>query len=193
MYRSFFPVLAVLMITVAGCAQKRADDAQEPSSSDAMPENEMVSTNAPDSAMAVLNPTEGNSVRGSVRFIKVDDGVRVIADVTGLASGKHGFHVHENGNCSAPDGSSAGGHFSNGTTPHGAPDNDADMRHAGDLGNVTADSEGHAHLDRVDPVLSLSGPMSIVGRAVIVHGGMDDLTSQPSGAAGPRVACGVIE
>ncbi|RMD81907.1 MAG: superoxide dismutase family protein [Candidatus Dadabacteria bacterium] len=143
-------------------------------------------------AVAVLSGTAGSAVHGKVVFTPVEGGVRIVADVYGLAPGKHGFHIHTNGDCSAPDGTSAGGHFNPAGTPHGAPEAGPEHRHAGDLGNLEADQATNAHYDRVDKVISLDGPNSIVGRAVIVHAGADDLKSQPSGAAGRRVACGVI-
>lgn len=142
-------------------------------------------------AVATLNPTQGHNVKGTVTFTKVDSGVRVVADIAGLKPGEHGFHIHENGDCSAPDASSAGGHFNPTGMPHGGPD--SEEHHLGDMGNITADASGRTHLDRVFSFLELSGANSIVGHAVIVHGGQDDLTSQPSGNAGVRVACGVIE
>lgn len=141
-------------------------------------------------AVAVLIPTQGNDVHGVVRFTKVENGVRVQADVTGLTPGGHGFHVHEYGDASAPDGMAAGGHFNPAHAEHGGPM--AEMRHAGDLGNLEADASGHATLDHVDPVLALEGPTSIIGRGLIVHAAPDDLKSQPTGNAGKRVACGVI-
>lgn len=141
-------------------------------------------------AMARLEATEGNKVTGTVRFTRVDGGVRVVADVDGLKPGEHGIHIHEAGDCSTADGSSAGGHFNPTHQPHGG--RDSDKRHVGDLGNITADANGHAHLDFVDDRLELSGPNSIIGRGVIVHAGRDDLTSQPAGNSGARVACGVV-
>ena len=142
-------------------------------------------------AIAMLNPTTTNSVRGTVNFSEAKDGVRVMAHITGLTPGQHGFHVHEKGDCSAPDATSAGPHFNPGGAPHGAPD--APARHAGDLGNITADASGVAHYDRVDKHLSFDGPNSILNRAVIVHAVADDLKGQPAGNAGARVACGVIQ
>ena len=141
-------------------------------------------------AKAVLSPTEGNDVRGEVTFTPVEGGVLVRAELTGLSPGAHGFHVHEKGDCSAPDGTSAGGHFNPGGHEHGGPTDEA--RHAGDLGNIVADESGRAVLERLDPVLSLTGEDSIVGRGVIVHASEDDLKSQPTGGAGARQACGVI-
>lgn len=142
-------------------------------------------------AVAVLSPTQGNNVTGTITFTEERDGVRVIADVRGLTPGSHGFHVHDKGDCSAPDAASAGSHFNPENMPHGGPD--AAQRHAGDLGNIMADASGHGRLDRIDHHLSFSGPNSILGRAVIVHAKADDLKSQPAGDAGARVACGVIQ
>ncbi|MCU0789122.1 MAG: superoxide dismutase family protein [Verrucomicrobia bacterium] len=142
-------------------------------------------------AVAVLEPTQGNQARGTVTFTQTDDGVRVVADITGLKPGEHGFHIHEHGDCSAPDGSSAGGHFNPTGMAHGGPD--AAEHHLGDLGNLTADASGKAQLNRVYAFLDLNGTNAIVGRGLVVHSDRDDLTSQPTGNAGKRVACGVIE
>jgi Cu-Zn family superoxide dismutase len=141
-------------------------------------------------AIAVLSPTKGNSVSGTVTFTKVDGGVKIVADVAGLTPGQHGFHIHEFGDCSAPDATSAGGHFNPHHMQHGGPD--ATMRHAGDFGNLEADASGKAHYERVDATLSLDGADSIIGRGVIVHEKADDLKTQPTGNAGARVACGAI-
>jgi len=141
-------------------------------------------------AVCVMQGTKGSQVAGTVTFTKVEGGVRVVADVTNLTPGEHGFHIHEKGDCSAPDASSAGGHFNPTGHKHGGPD--AEERHAGDLGNLTADASGKAHYDRVDKELQLTGPNTIIGRSVIVHEKVDDLKTQPTGNAGARVACGVI-
>lgn len=141
-------------------------------------------------AVAVLVPTDGNDVRGVVLFEKLEKGIRVVADIQNLTPGDHGFHVHEFGDCSAPDATSAGGHFNPGGHDHGGPN--SDVRHVGDLGNVTANESGVAHLEHTDNMLSFSGENSVLGRGLIVHEVHDDLTSQPTGAAGARVACGVI-
>src|SRR6266403_5681782 len=116
-------------------------------------------SSVPLKAVAVLHPTQGNNVSGTITFTEVADGVQVHAEVTGLTPGKHGFHVHECGDCTAADASSAGGHFNPMKKPHGAPD--AAERHAGDLGNLEADSTGKAHLELKDKMLKLSGENSI--------------------------------
>jgi len=141
-------------------------------------------------AICVIYPTQGNSVSGTVTFTGVPEGVRVVADLSGLTPGKHGFHIHEFGDCSSPDGLSTGGHFNPSGSMHGAPADQ--VRHAGDMGNIEADASGKAHLDYIDPHMSFNGPNSILGRAVIVHAKEDDMKTQPTGNAGARIGCGVI-
>jgi superoxide dismutase, Cu-Zn family len=142
-------------------------------------------------AVCVLHALKGSGVAGKVTFDERPDGsVLIRATITGLKPGRHGFHIHEFGDCSSLDGGSAGGHFNPTGMPHAGPD--AKKRHDGDLGNVTADRLGRAVYKRVDKVVRLRGPRSIVGRAIIVHVGADDLKTQPTGNAGARAACGVI-
>jgi len=143
----------------------------------------------PTKAIAVLSSASGSKVTGTVTFTKTGDTVQVVADVTGLTPGKHAFHIHEFGDCSAADASSAGSHFNPTKKPHGAPD--AAEHHVGDMGNLEADSTGKAHLELKSNMLKFSGETSILGRSVIVHEKVDDW-SQPVGNAGGRVACGVI-
>lgn len=148
-------------------------------------------SSAPLKAIAVLHPTAGNKVGGTVTFTEVADGVQVNAELTGLTPGNHGFHVHEFGDCSAPDLSSAGGHFNPTNKPHAGPD--ATERHVGDMGNVEADASGKAKLEYLDHHISLTNDQSsVIGRAVVVHAKADDLKSQPAGDSGARIACGVI-
>ena len=142
-------------------------------------------------AVAVLHPTEGNNAAGVVTFTEVEDGVRVDAEVHGLTPGKHGFHVHEFGDCRAADASSAGDHFNPEHRRHGSAD--ALERHVGDMGNIEADASGVAKLDHLDHHMSLADDeRSIIGRAVIVDAHADDGKSQPNGGISQRVACGVI-
>ena len=140
-------------------------------------------------AIAVMQPTRGNQVRGIVTFTRVAGGVRVEADITGLAPGKHGFHVHQWGDVSGSDGKSAGGHFNPHGTEHALPE--GEPRHVGDLGNLEGDASGAARYERVDSQLAFSGTNSIVGRGLIIHA-LEDDGGQPTGNAGARVAMGVI-
>ena len=141
-------------------------------------------------AVCVLYATQGNNVTGTVTFTQTNEGVKVVADIKGLTVGKHGFHIHECGDCTAADGSSAGGHFNPENKKHGSHADS--IRHIGDLGNVEADATGVAHLEYIDTAIALEGEHSIIGRSVIVHKNEDDLKTQPTGNAGGRVACGVI-
>ncbi len=142
-------------------------------------------------AVAVLHPTAGQRCRGLVHFVPEGQSVKVVADIEGLnPNQKHAFHIHQYGDCSAPDGLSAGGHYNPEGHPHGLPT--TENRHAGDLGNVQADSEGKAHYELTVDNISIMGQRNpIIGRAVIVHAKPDD-ASQPVGNAGGRIACGVI-
>jgi len=141
---------------------------------------------------AVPNPTEPSQVKGQVWFSEAFGKVKVEADFTGLdANSQHGIHIHEYGDCTAPDGASAGGHYNPGERQHGS--HESEDRHIGDLGNLMSDKKGRAKLEIEIPNMSINGALNpIVGRAVIVHKNPDDLISQPSGGAGARLACGVI-
>jgi Cu-Zn family superoxide dismutase len=141
-------------------------------------------------AVAVIHPLGDNKVMGTVKFMQMGDKVHIIADLTGLTPGKHGFHIHEFGDCSDPKGASAGGHFNPEGHQHGAPD--AESHHAGDLGNITADESGKAHLEVKVDFISISGKNAILGRGVIVHEKEDDLKEPKTGNAGGRIGCGVI-
>jgi len=145
----------------------------------------------PKTAVAEMTPLGGSTVKGKVSFRPVAGSVEVEVDLSGITSGPRGFHIHEKGDCSAPDGSSAGGHFNPGGKAHGSP-RDTE-RHAGDLGNLQVDKDGNAKFRFIDPQLKLSGADSIVGRSVIVHEKADDLKTKPTGDAGGRVACGEIK
>ena len=142
-------------------------------------------------AVAVLHPTAGNKCHGVVRFTQEGNSVKVVADLEGLTAGqKHAFHIHQFGDCSAPDGMSAGGHYNPESHQHGLPD--AAQRHAGDLGNLQADNDGKAHYEITVNNVSIAGAKNpIIGRGVIVHAKVDD-GGQPVDNAGASIACGVI-
>lgn len=146
------------------------------------------------SASARLESRSGSSVTGELQFVQVGQAVQVKGRVSGLKpNAEHGFHVHENGNCTAPDAMSAGGHFNPGGTPHGRPDAPPSARHAGDLMALHADASGNARVDmQMHGVTVAAGPAGLVGRSVVVHRDPDDYRSQPAGNSGARVACGVI-
>ncbi|HET7370232.1 MAG TPA: superoxide dismutase family protein [Gammaproteobacteria bacterium] len=152
-----------------------------------------VASAAENRAIAVIHPADDHEVHGVVHFTtEPDGGVHVRGELHGLQPGsRHGFHVHEYGDCSAENFSSAGGHYSPQHHPHGSPQ--SPEHHAGDFGNITADAQGDIHLDMTVHGITIDGEHNpIIGRAVIVHENADDLKSQPSGDAGSRIGCGVI-
>ena len=165
-------VLATLL--VAGCASMGG----------------MMGTKGP-SAVANLEPTKGNDAKGMVTFTQDGDEVRVRVNVTGLKPGAvHGFHVHEKGDCSSGDGMSTGGHFNPMGKPHGPQSAD---HHAGDMPSLTADAYGNANTSfELHGVSIGSGATDLVGKGLIVHRDPDDYKTQPTGNAGPRIACAVI-
>jgi Cu-Zn family superoxide dismutase len=186
-------IIAGILFSFQACtnSQQQNQDQKQGMTSDTEVDETIAQREAAvDKAICVLHPTEGNNVTGTVTFENDGENVKIVADLKGLTPGKHGFHIHQLGDCSAPDGTSAGGHFNPENVQHGGP-NDA-TRHVGDLGNIEASEDGTAHLEMTDSMVKLNGEHSVIGRAIIVHAGEDDLKSQPTGAAGARVACGVI-
>jgi superoxide dismutase, Cu-Zn family len=142
-------------------------------------------------AEATLEPRSGSAVSGTVSFQAVGQKVRVEARVAGLTPGAHGFHVHEAGDCSAADASSAKGHFNPAGKSHGH--HGGAERHAGDMPNLTADSYGNASISAELDMLSLTeGANGILKRSVVIHADPDDYKSQPAGNSGKRIACGTI-
>jgi Cu-Zn family superoxide dismutase len=145
-------------------------------------------------ATAPLAATEAvadNKTAGTATFTQQDDTVELVLEVTGATPGKHGAHIHENGDC-GNNATNAGGHWNPTTSNHGAPD--AAAHHLGDLGNIEigADGKGKLTISMKDWKIGDGSATDIVGKAVVIHGGEDDLTSQPAGNSGARVACGVI-
>ncbi len=145
-------------------------------------------------AMVNLAPASGTLVSGKLRVIAQADGVYLTGEIGGLGRGRtHAIHIHERGDCSAADASSAGGHFNPSGAAHGRASSGA--HHAGDIDNLVANDAGVARVDAYVRGVTLGGggPTDIIRRAVIVHANADDYTTQPTGNAGARVACGVIE
>ena len=159
------------------------------------------STDTAKSAAAHIKPAKAASTQpswgnpgGTVTFTAKPGGtVRVVAALTGLPPGEHGFHIHEKGDLTAPDLSSAGAHFTPTGHKHAGPKDES--RHAGDLGNVTADASGNAKLDiTVDGIsIGTAAADDILGKSVILHEKADDLQTNPSGNSGGRIGGGVIE
>jgi len=180
--------LAAAAAVLAGCA------------STATPAGTATATAAPAPAKSTasratvnLSPASASLVSGTLTLVPMGDGVHITGEVGGLKPGDtRGFHIHEKGDCSAADASSAGGHFNPGAQAHGRSGHGA--HHAGDTDNIVADARGVARIDAHVGGVTLGGGAAndIAGRAVIVHAAADDYTTQPTGNAGARVACGVI-
>ena len=192
-------LLAPALLALAACGPSTEPttdaDATVPPVAPATPADVAESTGAQArAASAALEPTDGNEARGNLRFEVADGYVHVTGQVTGLTPGaEHGFHVHETGDCSAPDGTSAGGHFNPDDSDHGRAGEGE--HHVGDSDNLVANDEGVADVDRQlhGATIGDGAAGDIVGKGVIVHAGADDYVSQPTGDAGARLACGVIE
>jgi Cu-Zn family superoxide dismutase len=143
-------------------------------------------------AMAVLTPISGSTAMGPVHFQELADGsVEVRVQINNVPPGVHGFHIHEVGDC-GDNGNNAKGHFNPTMMPHGSPD--ATSHHAGDFGNVTANANREVSTTFTTRSISLNpGPTSAIGRAVILHANPDDMVTQPTGNAGGRIACGIVQ
>src|SRR5690606_9888006 len=180
---------ALAAASIAGCASAPSSEAPAAPAAAPAPAASTVA-----SATANLASASGSLVSGRLSIVPMGDGVHVTGDIGGLqGGGSHGFHIHEKGDCSAVDASSAGGHFNPAAQPHGRAGQGP--HHAGDNDNLVADAQGVAHVDAHFAGVTLGGGAAndILGRAIVVHASPDDYSSQPSGNAGARVACGVIQ
>jgi Cu-Zn family superoxide dismutase len=147
-------------------------------------------------ATANLASAPNSQVKGNLTLTSEGTAVSIRGEITGLSPGKeHGFHIHENGVCTAPDFKSAGEHFNPTRDEHGGPK--SDKRHLGDMPNAKADDSGRATIDITLADATLEdkdgGPNQILGKAIVVHAMPDDYKTQPSGGSGDRIACGVIQ
>eukprot|EP01093_Parvamoeba_rugata_P018709 TRINITY_DN806_c0_g2_i1.p2 TRINITY_DN806_c0_g2~~TRINITY_DN806_c0_g2_i1.p2 ORF type:complete len:211 (-),score=63.01 TRINITY_DN806_c0_g2_i1:1403-1996(-) len=144
----------------------------------------------------MLEPKSDSNVKGEVTFTEDDDEVSMVAVLSGLTEGEHAIHIHQTADCTAADGSSAGGHWNPTNEPHGKW-GATEGYHKGDIGNFTADTDGNAKIEFETDEWCIGCDdenKNILGKGVIVHQGVDDYTSQPSGDAGARVSCaGIIE
>jgi len=144
-------------------------------------------------AQVKLTASSGSSVTGTLKLMATGDGVSVMGDIAGLPpKTEHGFHVHETGDCSAPNAASAGGHFNPDHAQHGGPG--ITPHHLGDIPNIVADESGHASVNATigSATLGDGGPHDLMGKAFIVHAKPDNYVTQPSGDSGDRIACGVV-
>ncbi len=181
---------AALLVVAGGCAggdDYGNDTATTETTGYAAPEP--AAPAAPASVQVTLQAASDPDFTGSVTFTQDGDAVAVVADLGGVdRPGKHGFHLHEHGTCDAHDAfASAGGHWNRDGSPHACPP--TTPRHAGDMGNVEIGADGAAHFETLLQAMTVD---DLSGRALILHAGEDDCSTQPTGNAGDRLACGVI-
>jgi Cu-Zn family superoxide dismutase len=185
-------VVAALLL--AACSREQPEGSpRQPDDATAAPAEKTTTTEAAPEAVAQIAPTQGNTVTGSLALTPAAEGVRISGAIQGLKpDAEFGFHIHEKGDCSAPDGSSAGAHFNPAQAQHGNPASGA--HHAGDMVNIRSNGEGVAQVDTTVAGTALHGDPNadVMGKAIVVHESPDDYTTQPSGNSGKRVACGVI-
>jgi len=182
-------VIPAAVLALVACST--APTTSLPPSADATANANVVSTAR--SASIMLRPASGSLVSGKLTALPIPGGVRISGEVGGLTRGStHAIHIHEKGDCSAADATSAGGHFNPTQQLHGRVG--SGPHHGGDMDNIVADGSGVAQVDVQALGVTLGGGATdIGGRAIVVHAMPDDYTSQPAGNAGARVACGVIQ
>lgn len=175
---------ATLVLAAAGCPKT---EVQKPPTIGQPPMDPAART-----ARAMIEARSGSALAGEATFEERDGKVHVVVSVRGATPGQHAVHVHEKGDCSAPDASTAGGHFNPHAMAHGGPESPA--HHAGDFGNLTVGEDGTGRIELDTDKLTVGeGPASVQQRAIVVHEKPDDLVTQPAGASGPRIGCGVIQ
>ncbi len=186
--------LTVTAALLTACG--KSDDDATPAAETASTPATTASANAPpppNTASAQLAPTQGHTAAGTLTLTDEGDALRINGTVNGVPpNSEFGFHIHETGDCSAPDASSAGGHFNPANAQHGSPQGAS--HHAGDMLNAKSDVEGVAHIDVVTTAVGITTgqPTDVHGKSIVMHEKPDDYTTPPSGNSGARIACGVI-
>lgn len=190
--KNFTLILGIAMAIVA-CAQtkEKAEDAEELM----MESTVLEETETYQSITTDMISTSGSNLKGAITFSSTEKGtIDLMVELSGVTPGQHAVHIHEKGDCSALDGTSAGGHWNPLNVSHGNRFADEEF-HKGDIGNITIgnDSTGTLSMEIEGWTIGGDSTSNILNKAVIVHAGPDDFTSQPSGAAGPRIGCGAIK
>jgi superoxide dismutase, Cu-Zn family len=173
-------VCLLVMASALGCGSARKSVRTEPP--------------VQQSAEARLQPASGSTVTGMAQFHpSMFNRVTLVIDVNNLPPGRHAVHLHERGDCSAPDATSAGKELDPAQPGHG--DFDKEPYHLGDIDNLIADARGHARMEIASREWSIGtgARNDVLGKAVVIHQASDDPTALPSGNSATRIACGVIE
>lgn len=187
--------LALILITAFGCKQAKKE-AEETTEEVEETVEQVAEKMDPEVITFSMEPKSDSNVSGEVVFTQDEGQVVMRATFLGLDEGEHAIHLHEKADCSSPDGKSTGGHWNPTFEQHGKWGSE-DGYHKGDIGNFTADADGNGTVEFTTDEWCIGcgdDTKDILGKAVIVHQGVDDYTSQPSGAAGARIACtGIIQ
>jgi Cu-Zn family superoxide dismutase len=194
MFKAMVLTTCAVALGLTACSRPAEDTTAAPTATDSAAAAAPAPEEAAATALVALGPTKDSKVSGTLTLTQeAGGGVSIVGQVGNLEPGSaHGFHVHEKGDCSAPDGSSAGAHFNPTSQEHGNPG--AGMHHLGDMVNIEADPQGNANVMVTIQGATLrdGGPNDLIGKGVIVHAAPDDYTTQPTGNAGARLACGSI-
>ncbi|MEH6679337.1 MAG: superoxide dismutase family protein [Sediminicola sp.] len=197
MKKTIFLSLGILLVAVSSCKEvkKETNEASEDMNNDVMEVTEE-KVDSTETITFTMEPKSDSGVTGEVTFTQEGDKVKMMAELTGLSEGEHAIHIHEKADCSAADGTSTGGHWNPTFQPHGKWGAEEGY-HKGDIGNLTADADGNATVEFETEEWCLGcneEAKNIIGKAVIVHQGVDDFKTQPTGDAGARVSCtGIIQ
>ncbi|HSL18387.1 MAG TPA: superoxide dismutase family protein [Methylomirabilota bacterium] len=186
--RMAFVIAVAAVIAAAGCQpQQPEQQAEQPT---APPERLPVQTRV---AVAPIGPASGSALSGLTVFTESDGTVTLELTLENASPGTHGVHIHEIGDCSATDASSAGGHWNPTGEEHGKWGEPP--FHLGDIGNVEVGEDGTGSLTMSTDLWSVGdgSDRDVVGKSVVVHSGADDFTTQPAGDSGERIGCGVIQ
>ena len=185
-----------LMVSLSYNCKDQKKETKEATGETEQNMNEMKEAVNTEALQFSMEPKSGSSVKGMVNFTEENGNVTMIAELSGLSAGEHAIHIHEKADCSSDDGKSTGGHWNPTNEPHGKW-GASEGYHRGDIGNFTADADGNATVEFETNQWCIGcddNTKNIVGKAVIVHDGVDDYTSQPSGDAGTRISCtGIIQ
>lgn len=181
-------VFALTMITSCKNDKKQTETVDLNEEAQEAPVNDVIKLKV------ALEPKSDSQVKGNAVFTEEDGVVTMVTVLSGLTEGEHAIHLHEKADCSAADGTSAGGHWNPTNQPHGKWGS-SEGYHKGDIGNLQADANGNATISMsTDEWCIGCGDINkdIVGKSIIIHDGVDDFITQPTGDAGGRVSCGGI-
>lgn len=187
-------VLTFLSITIFGCKGDKKEEKDQENNTQTV-ETPLKKEEAETKTLEItLEPKSDSKASGNIVFTEAAGMVTMVAKMTGLSEGEHAIHIHEKADCSSPDGKSTGGHWNPTLERHGKW-GDTEGYHKGDIGNFNVDAEGNGNLTFATNEWCLGcddEKKNIIGKAIIVHQGVDDFTTQPTGAAGGRISCGAI-